>query len=588
MQSNDENRTKSKTLRPLWGLYRFVRPYRLLAAVMLVVLVFTASVSLFLPFAFRQVIDSFSDLSNARLERHFAFALLLAGLLAVGSSLRYALITQLGERVVADIRKAAFARAISLSPAYYEKTLTGEVVSRLNTDTTLVLALVSSSVSFAMRNSLILAGGLVLMLITSPKLAVLATLVVPVVLVPILLLGRKLRTLSRENQDKIASGGAKASEVLLAVQAVQANTHENESLKQYDHLTEEAFLSAKRRIRLRAVMTAIIIFLACSGVAVVLWVGALDVREGLISAGELVQFVILAVMVAGAIAALSEIWGELLRAGGATERLLELLATEDTVRDPVTAVPAPEQVRRGITFEGVNFRYPMRSEMPALSNVTFTVARGQTVALVGPSGAGKSTIFQLLLRFFDPQAGRILIDETDIRDVERSSFRRLIALVPQETAIFADTARENIRFGASEATDAEVEEAAKMGDAHDFISTLPEGYDSYVGERGVMLSGGQKQRIAISRAFLRAAPILLFDEATSSLDAESERAVQQAVQKIAKGKTTIIIAHRLATVKNADRILVLDKGQIVAEGTHERLVKQDGLYARLAELQFAR
>ena len=591
MDPNDqtvaENRAKSKSIRPLWGLGAYFRPYRARVAAMLAALMFTASVSLFLPFAVRLVIDSFGEASIAHLERYFALALAIAFMLAVGTSCRYALVTQLGERVVADIRKAAFARAISLSPSYYEKTLTGEVVSRLNTDTTLVLALVSSSISLALRNSLILVGGFVLMLFTSLKLAAYAVLVVPAVLVPILFLGRRLRTLSRENQDRIATGAAKASEALLSVQAIQANTYERGSSKKFNLVAEEAFDSAKRRILLRALLTAIMIFLACSGVVFVLWIGALDVRSGTMSPGELVQFVILAVMVAGAVATLSEVWGELLRAGGATERLLELLASEDPVRDPDFPVAPPARIRKGIVFEDVSFRYPMRTEVKALSDVSFRIAPEETVALVGPSGSGKSTVFQLLLRFFDPQAGRILFDGVDVRDMERAAFRRLIALVPQESAIFADTARENIRFGAEGASDAEIEEAAKSGDAHEFLAELPKGYDTYVGERGIMLSGGQKQRIAISRAILRSAPVLLFDEATSSLDSESERAVQEAVRKISAGKTTIMIAHRLATVKGADRILVLDRGRIVAEGTHDMLMRDGGLYSRLARLQFA-
>jgi len=411
-------------------------------------------------------------------------------------------------------------------------------------------------------------------------------LIVPVVIVPIILLGRRLRALSRENQDWIAESSGNASEALLSVQTVQAFTHEAENRAAFADVTERAFRSAKTRIGTRAVMTVIVIFLIFAGVVVVLWSGARDVRAGAMTVGELVQFVIYSVMVAGAAGALSEIWGELQRAAGATERLGELMAAEDSVRDPAQPVALPRPATGKVAFEGVTFRYPARPEVSALDGVDLAVSPGETVALVGPSGAGKTTVIQLLQRFYDPDRGRVTIDGIDLRDMARADFRRAIALVPQDPVVFAASARENIRFGRPDATDAEVEAAARAAAAHDFLSALPEGYDSYVGERGVMLSGGQKQRIAIARAILRDAPILLLDEATSALDAESEVAVQKAVEAMAQGRTTLIVAHRLATVKKADRIVVFDQGRIVAQGTHDSLVAEGGLYARLARLQF--
>jgi ATP-binding cassette, subfamily B, bacterial len=495
-------------------------------------------------------------------------------------------VTRLGERVVADIRRAIYDKVIGMSPAFYERIMTGEVLSRLTTDTTVVLSVIGSSVSIALRNILTLFGGLVLLFFTSPKLTAMVMIGVPLVIVPILMLGRKLRALSRLSQDKIAEGSAQASETLLAAQTVQAYTHEAASRRQYGDLSEAAFDAARRRILTRSVLTAIVIFMVFTSVVGVLWMGARDVRAGVMTAGELVQFVIYAVMVAGSVAALSEIWSELLRAAGATERMIEILHTEDTIADPAKPVEPRTPARGAIAFEDVTFRYPSRPETAALNGLDFAIAPGETVALVGPSGAGKSTIFQLLMRFFDPDDGRVTLDGVDLRAMERSDLRRLFALVPQEPVIFAASARENIRFGRPEASDAEIESAARAAAAHEFLVKLPQGYDTYVGERGVMLSGGQKQRIAIARAILRDAPILLLDEATSALDAESERAVQVAVERLAEGRTTLIIAHRLATVKKADRIVVFQEGEIVAEGTHGALVAQDGLYARLARLQF--
>jgi ATP-binding cassette subfamily B protein len=581
-----QERAPSRKVGALWGLVPFLRPYRGLLTLAALALVLTASVSLVLPIAVRRVVDGFNADNASLLDQYFTAALGIAALLALGTGLRYYLVTRLGERVVADIRRALFDRVVGLSPAFYERIMTGEVVSRLTTDTTLILSLIGSSVSVALRNVLILFGGLLLMFFTSVKLTGLVLLIVPAIVVPIVILGRRLRQQSRENQDLIAASSGNASEALTSVQAVQAFTHEPQTRAVFGDMTEKSYLSAKERIGTRAVMTVIVIFLTFTGIVCVLWIGARDVRAGSMSPGELIQFLIYAVMVAGSVGALSEIWGELQRAAGATERLQELLSIDDPVRDPVRPVALPRPVRGEIAFENVVFRYPARPETSALDGVDLKVAPGETVALVGPSGAGKTTILQLLLRFYDPRHGRVTIDGLDLTAMARADFRRSIALVPQDPVIFAGSARENIRFGRPDATDAEVEEAARAAAAHGFLAALPQGYDTFVGERGVMLSGGQKQRIAIARAILRDAPILLLDEATSALDAESERAVQDAVERLSHGRTTLVVAHRLATVKKADRIVVFDQGRIVATGKHDTLVAQGGLYARLARLQF--
>nr|WP_319249520.1 ABC transporter transmembrane domain-containing protein [uncultured Celeribacter sp.] len=579
-------REKSKRIGALAELWPFIRPYKRLMSLAIVALVATACISLILPVAVRRVVDGFGEAGLMLLDKYFVAALIIAGLLALGTGLRYYLVTRLGERVVADIRTAVFNRMIRMSPAFFENIMTGEVLSRITTDTTLILSVIGSSISVALRNMLIMLGGLILMLFTSAKLTGLVLLIVPVVIVPIVVLGRRLRKLSRENQEWIASSSGTASEALLSAQTVQAFTAEDPQAAQFAAVTEKSFVAAHTRIKTRAVMTVIVIALIFAGVVGVLWIGARDVRGGSMTIGELVQFVIYAIMVAGASGALSEIWGELQRAAGATERLVELLGADDPVKDPDAPLPCPTPMRGEIRFDHVRFSYPSRPNAPALNDVSFDIQPGETVALVGPSGAGKSTIIQLLQRFYDPQSGTITMDGTPIAEMQRAEFRRNIALVPQDPVIFAASAAENIRFGRPDATLDEVKAAAHAAAADSFLTALPEGYDSYLGERGIMLSGGQKQRVAIARAILRDAPILLLDEATSALDSESEQAVQRAVDDMAQSRTTLIVAHRLATVKKADRILVFEHGQIVATGTHDTLVAEDGLYARLARLQF--
>lgn len=584
--NSEAEREKSKRVGALGGLKPFLAPYRTLVILAGLALTLTATVSLVLPMAVRRVVDNFGTESDALLDKYFFAALGFASLLALGTALRYLLVTRLGEMVVADIRKAVFDRVIRMSPSFFENIMTGEVLSRITTDTTVIQSVIGSSVSVALRNVLLFIGGLVLMLITSAKLTGLVMLLVPVVIVPILVLGRRLRVLSRENQDWIAASSGNASEALTSVQTVQAFTHETPTSRGFSDVTDLSLDAAKRRINTRAVMTMIVIFLIFSGVVGVLWMGARDVRAGGMSVGALVQFVIYSVMVAGAVGALSEIWGELQRAAGATERLVELLNTEDSVKDPASPAQMNRPVRGEIRFDNVSFAYPSRPSVSALDEVDLTIKPGETVAFVGPSGAGKTTMIQLVQRFYDPDKGQVLLDGVALNSLTRSDFRSEMALVPQDPVIFAATAMENIRFGRPDATDAEVEEAAKAAAAHDFISKLPEGYDAFVGERGVMLSGGQKQRIAIARAILRDAPVLLLDEATSALDAESERLVQQAVEEMSKSRTTLVVAHRLATVKQADRIVVLEEGRIVAQGKHDDLVAEGGLYAKLARLQF--
>ena len=581
----EEDRPAGKRVSALRALWPFIRPYKANMIGAGFALVFTAIIALTFPIVARLVVDSFG-LDAAQIGQHFSTMLIVAVLLSLGTAARYYLVTRLGERVVADIRKAVFNRMISMSPAFYERIMTGEVLSRITTDTTLILSVIGSSASIALRNILIFVGGVVLMMLTSVKMSIMVLWPIPVVLLPIMFLGRRVRSLSKENQDLIAESSGDASEQLLSAQTVQAFTHEELSRAKFDDVTEQSYRSARRRILTRAALTAIVIFMVFAAIVMFLQMGSEDVSQGEITEGGLVQFMIYTIMVGGAVAALSEVWGELQRAAGATERLVELLTAQDSVLDPDQPDTLPTPVKGALTFEDIQFHYPSRPMVSALDGVNLDIAPGETVALVGPSGAGKSTIIQMVQRFYDPQSGAVKIDGMDLRDLDRSAFRKHIALVPQDPVIFADTARENIRFGRPTATDTEVEEAAKAAAAYDFLSALPDGFDSYVGERGVMLSGGQKQRIAIARAILRDAPILLLDEATSALDAESEHAVQMAVDELARSRTTLIVAHRLATVKKADRIIVLEDGKIVAQGTHDALVAQGGLYARLARLQF--
>ncbi|MCY4543011.1 MAG: ABC transporter transmembrane domain-containing protein [Rhodobacteraceae bacterium] len=579
-------RSRLAALASLLHLVEFVLPYWKSVAAAAFFLLVTSALTLLLPMVARIFVDGLAVSAAIDVDRVFILAVICACTFGAASALRYAFVTRLGECVVADIRKALFAHVIGLSPAFYEQIRTGNVLSRLNTDTTLVLTVISSTVSIAMRNTLLLIGGIGLMLFTSLKLTLLVLIVVPVTVFPALMLARRLKSLSRDNQDRIAESSAYVSEALLAATTVQANTCEDFSRRKFNAVTDAYIGSAIRRIKMRAALTAVIIGTSLSGISVVLWIGTQDLSQGNLSAGQLTQFVIYSVMVGGAVTTLSEVWSELFRAAGATERIKELFAVEDPVRDGPGMPAKAGSIQGEIVFKDVSFRYPMRPEVAALDGISFRIAAGETIALVGPSGAGKTTVFQMLLRFFDPQSGTIYMDGLDISQMKKRELRRQMALVPQDANIFADSARENIRFGWPDASDEEVEEAAQLGAVHEFLSELPNGYETVVGERGVMLSGGQKQRIAIARAFLRPAPILLLDEATSSLDSESEGLVQRSVNALSKSRTTLVIAHRLATVRNADRIIVLSDGRIQAQGTHSALKDAGGLYARLARLQF--
>ncbi|MBM3557566.1 MAG: ATP-binding cassette domain-containing protein, partial [Alphaproteobacteria bacterium] len=534
----------------------------------------------------RRVVDhGFSGENGVFLDQYFLALFGVVVVLAFATFARYTAVTWLGERVVADLRRRVFDHVLSQSPTFFETLRTGEVLSRLTTDTTLIQNVVGSSASIALRNTLLLLGGSALLVATSPKLAGLTVLVVPAVVLPIVFLGRRVRALGKESQDRVADISAFAGETLQAIQTVQAFTHEAADRRRFAAETEGAFAAAVKRIKARGWLTAIVILLIFGAVDLVLWIGGRDVFSGEMSAGELAAFVFYAIVVAGALGALSEVWGDLMHAAGAAERLIELLDAKSTIAVDPAPLRLPSPPRGEIALENVTFRYPSRPRDAALESLDFAVAPGETVALVGPSGAGKSTVFQLLLRFHDPEAGRVQVDGVDAARAVPAELRSRFALVPQEPIIFATSAKENIRYGRPEASDAEIRAAAEAA-ACGFLDRLPEGFDTFLGERGTRLSVGQRQRLAIARAILRDPAILLLDEATSALDAESERKVQSALERLMKGRTTLVIAHRLATVLRADRIIVLDKGRAVASGSHRELMAQGGLYAHLARLQF--
>ena len=585
-ENNKSEREKGRNISSLFLLASFFKPYYLNLILASLVLILTAGISLTFPIAIRRVVDGFFSNSTSLMDYYFAAAFGLASLLALGTALRFYLVTRLGERVVADIRKALFNKVISMSPGFYERLLTGEILSRITTDTTLILSVVSSSVSLALRNFLLLIGGLFFMFLTSIKLSIMVLLLVPIMVVPILAMGRRLRKLSRESQSRIADSSGMASEMLLASSTIQAFNYVKNARDNFSDIIDKSFFIAKKRILVRSIITALIIFVVFVGIVAVLWVGARDVRLGIISPGYLVQFVIYSGFVAGAVAALSEIFGELQRAAGATDRIIEILNSQDPVKQLQNIKSIDRKNEILIDFKNVTFSYPSRPNEIVFNDLNFFIGEGNTLALVGPSGAGKSSIFQILLRFYEFTKGSVKIAGLSIKEIDTQTLRDLFAFVPQEPAIFANSVLENIRFGRPDANNKEVEEAAKKSAAHEFIMGLPEGYDTFVGERGVLLSVGEKQRIAIARAFLRNSPILLLDEPTASLDAESEGLIQRALKNLSKSKTVIVIAHRLSTVKKADKILVLEKGNIVSEGTHAELIKKNGTYAKLARLQF--
>ncbi|MBM3567535.1 MAG: ATP-binding cassette domain-containing protein [Alphaproteobacteria bacterium] len=584
---SESPRPSSRRVGQLQALWPWLAPYggRVLGA--LLALVVAAASVLTIGIAMRRIVDhGFRGEDGAFIDLYFLALFGIIAVLAIATFTRFYLVTWLGERIVADLRLAIHRRVLAMSPTFFETTKVGEVLSRLTADTTLIQTVIGSSASVALRNLLTFAGATVLLAITSPRLAMLIAVVIPLVVAPIVLLGRRVRSLSRESQDRVADVSARAAETYGAIQTVQAFGHEAIELRGFAQRVEGAFGAALRRVGARAWLTALVMLLVFGAVDFVLWSGGHDVFSGRMTGGELAAFVFYAVLAAGSLGALSEVWGDLQRAAGAAERILELLALEPAIACPADPLPMPTPAKGAIEIADLTFRYPSRPDEPALSDFALRVRPGETVALVGPSGAGKSTVFQLLLRFYDPERGTIRLDGVDLRRADPAALRARFALVPQEPVIFAGSVADNIRYGRPEADDAQVRAAAEQAGAAEFVARLPEGYDSQLGERGLRLSGGQKQRLAIARAMLRDPAVLLLDEATSALDAESERLVQQGIETLMRGRTTLVIAHRLATVLRAGRIVVLERGRIVAEGDHAALMRQDGLYARLARLQF--
>jgi ATP-binding cassette, subfamily B, bacterial len=579
---------KRASLRPLLALKPYLLRHKGMLAAAFAALLVSAGATLAVPLAVRRMIDlGFSGIEPDLIDKYFATLAGVGLILALASAARFYSVNWLGERVIADIRRDVFKHLTGLSPAFYEVSHSGEVMSRLTADTTQVKAAASTVISQALRNLLLLIGATIMMVVTSPKLSLAVLIAIPVIILPLVAYGRSVRALSRHAQDTLAQASAYASESLSQVRVMQAFTHEKAAAARFGEAVERSFEAANARAKARAGLTAIAIFLTFASVVGVLWYGAQDVLSGIMTGGRLSQFVLYALLAAASMGELSEVWGEINQATGAAERLGELLQIQSEIKSPLRPKPLPVPPRGDVSFRDVSFSYPLRPETSALSQVSFTVAPGERVALVGPSGAGKTTIFALLLRFYDADRGKVEIDGVPINEAELAALRARLALVPQETALFADTIAANIAYGVDKGGRSEIEAAAKAAFAHDFIVALPQGYNTMLGEGGVTLSAGQRQRIAIARAVLRNAPILLLDEATSALDAESETLVQRALDKIMEGRTTLVIAHRLATVIRADRILVFDHGRLVEEGTHQTLIGRGGVYARLAELQFA-